>query len=162
RVELARAERRDHGGCTGESNEIDLEAELGEVTLLDRDIEAGVGRLVDGADVHRARRRERRKLLGLGPNRATSGTAAPRGDDSRREHNASAHHSVFRGVGSRPKMRAALRPRMLRLACSVRNGRSAMVDGRSKSKCGQSEANRSWVSALIISRVHCSAFWLVI
>ena len=33
-------------------------------------------------------------------------------------------YSVLRGVGSRPKMRAAVRPRMFRFAVSVRNGRS--------------------------------------
>ena len=71
-------------------------------------------------------------------------------------------YSVFRGVGSSPKMRAALSPRMLRLACSDRNGRSQISCGRSKSKCGQSDANISWVSALIISKVFSSAFGCVV
>ena len=41
---------------------------------------------------------------------------------------------------SRLKRRAALRPRMLRFACSPRNGRWRKMLGRSKSQCGQSDA----------------------
>src|SRR5713226_6166620 len=37
-----------------------------------------------------------------------------------------------------------------------------MTDGRSKSKCGQSDENNSWVSALIISMVTCNAFMLLV
>src|SRR5216683_5910083 len=37
-----------------------------------------------------------------------------------------------------------------------------MTDGRSKSKCGQSDANNSCVSALIISMVTCNAFMLLV
>jgi len=59
-------------------------------------------------------------------------------------------------------IRAAFKPRMLRLACSLRNGRSQISWGRSKSKCGQSDENKSCVSALIISRVFSSAFGCVV
>src|SRR5215510_12477825 len=59
-----------------------------------------------------------------------------------------------RRLTSRLNSRAALSPRMLRLACSERNGKVVIEDGGSKSQCGQSEANRSCVSALIASMVH--------
>src|SRR5271170_2228736 len=49
---------------------------------------------------------------------------------------------------SRLNSRAALKPRMLRLARSSRNGSVVIELGRSKSQCGQSEANKSCVSAL--------------
>ena len=42
---------------------------------------------------------------------------------------------------------------MLRFACSLRNGSVVIALGRSKSQCGQSEANNSCVSALIASNV---------
>ena len=42
---------------------------------------------------------------------------------------------------------------MLRLARSLRNGRLVIEFGRSKSQCGQSEANNSCVSAWIASSV---------
>ena len=41
--------------------------------------------------------------------------------------------NFFTGVGSRLNILAAFRPRILRLACSVRNGRSQISCGRSKS-----------------------------
>jgi len=44
---------------------------------------------------------------------------------------------------------------MLRLALLGEERQVKMVDGRPKSKCGQSEANSTCVSALIISSVHC-------
>ena len=53
---------------------------------------------------------------------------------------------------------AALRPRMLRLSCSVRNGRLAIELGGSKSQCGQSDEKRSWLSALIASNVASVSF----
>src|SRR5262249_29038990 len=43
------------------------------------------------------------------------------------------------GGTSRSNSRAALRPRMLRLACSLRNGSLVIELGASKSQCGQSE-----------------------
>src|SRR5262249_36953834 len=54
---------------------------------------------------------------------------------------------------SNPNSLAALRPRILRLACAFRNGNEVMELGRSKSQCGQSDANSNWVSALIASNV---------
>src|SRR5215210_8172695 len=93
----------------------------------------------------------------LGP--AAGRTRVPRvtmeGGPSPRSHNS------FTGVGSRLKMRAAFSPRIFRLACSDRNGRSRISLGRSKSKCGQSDANSSWVSALIMSSVHSRPLRLV-
>src|SRR5581483_9827149 len=64
-------------------------------------------------------------------------------------------------VTSRLKARAALSPRMLRLACSERNGRVVIVLGASKSQCGQSDAYSNCVSALNASIVACSSFGLV-
>src|SRR5439155_12071551 len=49
--------------------------------------------------------------------------------------------------------RAAFNPRMLRLACSLKNGRVVIEFGRSKSQCGQSDANSNCVSACIASNV---------
>src|SRR5262249_60847551 len=46
----------------------------------------------------------------------------------------------FAAGTSRLNSRAALRPRMLRLACSLRNGSLVMELGASKSQCGQSDA----------------------
>src|SRR5262249_59617566 len=43
-------------------------------------------------------------------------------------------------VTSRLNSRAALSPKMLRLACSERKGRVVIALGGSKSQCGQSEA----------------------
>src|SRR5690606_28114416 len=37
-----------------------------------------------------------------------------------------------------------------------------MTPGVSKSKCGQSDEYRSWLSALIMSKVHCSALRLLV
>ena len=42
---------------------------------------------------------------------------------------------------------------MLRFAWAERNGKLVIEPGRSKSQCGQSDANSSWVSALIASKV---------
>src|ERR1700687_6233448 len=52
---------------------------------------------------------------------------------------------------SRLNNRAAFSPRILRLACSFRNGRLVIEFGRSKSQWGQSEANSNCVLALIAS-----------
>src|SRR5262249_24482639 len=56
---------------------------------------------------------------------------------------------------------AALRPRMLRFACSDRKGMLVMALGGSKSQCGQSDANNNWVSARIVSKVASSSFRLL-
>jgi len=44
---------------------------------------------------------------------------------------------------------AAFRPKIFRFACSFRKGIVVIELGGSKSQCGQSEANNSWVSAPI-------------
>ena len=46
----------------------------------------------------------------------------------------------FAGGTSSPNSFAALKPRMLRLACSSRNGSLVIELGASKSQCGQSDA----------------------
>src|SRR3954468_10716161 len=74
---------------------------------------------------------------------------------------ATQYQSCFTGAGSRLKIRAAFRPRIFRLDCSDRKCRARISLGRSKSKCGQSVAKRSCVSALIMSNVHSSALRLV-
>src|SRR4051794_6366439 len=60
-----------------------------------------------------------------------------------------------RRLTGRLNSRAALSPRMLRLACSDRNGSVVTDDGGSKSQCGQSDANSSCVSAFMDSIVAC-------
>src|SRR5262249_17807455 len=112
-VKLAAAKRRDHDGGAGESNEIDLKAKLGEIALLDRDVEAGVRRLVDGADVHGAYQIERRELC-----LRVSTTDHERGDGERRQRrkitqgcHTSAHVLVGEPVTTSPGHALELLPR---------------------------------------------------
>src|SRR5579883_1243180 len=69
---------------------------------------------------------------------------------------------------SRLNNRAAFKPKILRFASSSRNGSVVIALGRSKSQCGQSDANSSCVLALIASNVASVSFkferssgWLV-
>src|SRR5262249_54111738 len=110
-------------------------------------------------------RRATRRLFFLRTRRASHRAQAGTGT---RRAGACLRAGSLRGGTVRLNSFAALRPRMLRFACAERNGKVVIEAGRSKSQCGQSEANSSWVSALIASKVASVSFmferssgWLV-
>src|SRR5262249_9684309 len=98
---------------------------------------------------------KRRRFCGCGLNRHCNAHDTPG-----RSANTCAAFGRLR-LTSRPKIRAALSPKMLRLAWSDRNDSVVIALGGSKSQCGQSDAYSNCVSALNASIVACSSFKLV-
>src|SRR4029450_12635303 len=66
----------------------------------------------------------------------------------------------FAGGTSSPNSWAALRPGMLRLASSLRDGSLVIELGASKSQCGQSDAQSNCGSALRASEADWATFML--